>query len=153
MRTFAVAMAIVAFTFMNAIAADDHVMVLSDQLKWGAGPPSLPKGGQLAVISGDPSKEGLYVIRLKVPAGYKVPAHQHPQDENVTVISGQLKFGMGDKADESNTTALKTGAFVKASKGMTHFVFAPEETIIQIHGMGPQGISYVNAADDPRKGN
>jgi len=152
-RTFAVAMAVVALTSIGARAADDHVMVSPDQLKWGATPPSLPKGGQLAVVSGDPSKEGMYVIRLKVPAGYKVAAHQHPQDENLTVISGQVKFDMGEKADESNTTAFKTGAFVKASKGMTHFVFFPEETILQVHGMGPQGINYVNAADDPRKSN
>jgi len=150
-RTFAVAMAVVALTSIGATAADDHVMVSPDQLKWGAAPPYLPKGGQVAVVSGDPSKEG--IIRLKVPAGYKVAAHQHPQDENLTVISGQVKFGMGDKADESNTTAFKIGAFVKASKGMTHFVFFPEETILQVHGIGPQGITYVNAADDPRKNN
>ena len=152
-RTFAVAMAVVALTSIGATAADDHVMVSPDQLKWGAAPPYLPKGGQVAVVSGDPSKEGMYVIRLKVPAGYKVAAHQHPQDENLTVISGQVKFGMGDKADESNTTAFKTGAFMKGSKGMSHFVFFPEETILQVHGMGPQGITYVNAAEDPRKSN
>ena len=65
-RTFAVAMAVVALTSIGATAADDHVMVSPDQLKWGAAPPYLPKGGQVAVVSGDPSKEGMYVIRLKV---------------------------------------------------------------------------------------
>jgi quercetin dioxygenase-like cupin family protein len=135
------------------MAADDHVMVSPDQLKWGAAPPAFPKGAQLAVISGDPPKEGLYVIRLKLPAGYKVAAHHHPHDENLTVISGQVKFGMGDKADESKTTAVKTGGFVKAPKGMNHFVFFPEETTLQVHGMGPQSLNYVNAADDPRKSN
>src|SRR5262245_7135744 len=73
-------------------ASDEHVAVQADQLKWGAAPPAFPKGAQIAVVTGDPSKEGLYVLRLKVPAGYKVPAHVHPNDENVTVISGSFNI-------------------------------------------------------------
>jgi quercetin dioxygenase-like cupin family protein len=135
-------------------AADEHMAVVSpDGLKWGAAPPAFPKGAQLAVVSGDPSKEGLYVIRLKVPAGYKVPAHTHPNDENVTVISGTLNIGMGDKLDEKKGDAVKAGGFALAQKGMQHYAWFTEDTIIQIHGMGPQGIIYVNPADDPRKSN
>jgi quercetin dioxygenase-like cupin family protein len=133
-------------------AADEHMVVVSpDGLKWGAAPPAFPKGAQLAVVSGDPSKEGLYVIRLKLPAGYKVPAHTHPNDENVTVISGTFNIAMGDKFDDAKGPALKAGGFAIAPKGMAHYAWFPEETIIQIHGLGPSGITYVNPADDPRK--
>jgi anti-sigma factor ChrR (cupin superfamily) len=136
---------------MSALAADDHVVARPDSLKWSAGPPSLPRGAQIAIVSGDPSKEGLYVLRLKVPAGFKVPPHMHPQDENVTVISGTFNIAMGDKFDDSKGPQLKAGSFAKAPKGMAHFAWFPEETVIQIHGLGPAGITYINPADDPRK--
>jgi hypothetical protein len=136
-----------------AVAADDHVAVQPDQLTWGPAPPAFPKGAQITVVTGDPSKEGLYVLRLKVPAGYKVPAHVHPNDENVTVISGSFNIGMGDKLDEKKGTMIKSGGFAKAPKGMQHYAWFTEETVIQVHGMGPSGITYVNPADDPRKSN
>jgi anti-sigma factor ChrR (cupin superfamily) len=94
---------------VSAIAADDHITVSADQLEWGPAPPAFPKGAQISVLSGDPTKEGLYVIRLKVPAGYKVPPHTHPNDENITVISGTFNIGMGGTFDEKNGTALKAG--------------------------------------------
>src|SRR5436853_4881590 len=110
-------------------SADDHVVVSADQLKWVAAPPSFPKGAQIAVLSGDPSKEGLYVVRLKAPAGYKVPAHVHPNDENVTVISGSFNIGMGDKLDEKKGEMLKVGGYAKVTKGMQHYAFFTEESI------------------------
>jgi anti-sigma factor ChrR (cupin superfamily) len=91
------------------------------------------------------------VLRLKLPAGFKVPPHMHPNDENVTVISGTFNIAMGEKFDDSKGPALKTGSFAKAPKGMAHYAWFPEETIIQIHGLGPAGVTYVNPADDPRK--
>ena len=136
-----------------AIAAEDHVAVSADHLKWGPASPALPKGAQTAVLASDPSKDGLYVYRVKVPAGYKVPPHIHPNDENVTVISGTFNVGMGGTFDEKNGQALKAGGFMHMPKGMQHFAWYPEETIIQVHGMGPQTITYVNPADDPRKSN
>ncbi|HKA78630.1 MAG TPA: cupin domain-containing protein [Xanthobacteraceae bacterium] len=136
-----------------ALAQDHHVVAPADSLKWSAAPPALPKGAQIAVVSGDPSKEGLYVLRLKVPAGYKVPPHMHPQDENVTVISGTFNIAMGEKFDDSKGPNLKAGGFAKAPKGMAHFAWFPEDTVIQIHGLGPSGITYINPADDPRKQN
>jgi len=136
-----------------AIADDEHTAVSADQLKWGPAPPAFPKGAQFSVVAGDPTKEGLYVFRLKVPASYKVPPHFHPNDENVTVISGTFNIGTGSTFDEKNGKALKAGGFLHMPKGMQHFAWFPEETIIQVHGMGPQGITYVNPADDPRKSN
>jgi uncharacterized RmlC-like cupin family protein len=69
----------------------------------------------------------------------------------VTIISGTFHYGFGDKFDESKGQAVKAGGFVIAPKGVQHFAWASEETVIQLHGVGPGGITYVNPADDPRK--
>jgi quercetin dioxygenase-like cupin family protein len=143
--------ALAALLPMTIAVADDHVLARPDTLKWVAGPPFLQAGAQIAIVSGDPSKEGLYVLRLKLPAGFKVAPHMHPNDENVTVISGTFNIAMGDKFDDSKGPVLKAGSFAIAPKGMAHYAWFPEETIIQIHGLGPSGITYVNPADDPRK--
>src|ERR1700680_1782442 len=137
----------------GALADDMKMPVNASQLEWAPAPNFVPKGAQIAVLSGDPSKDGLYVVRLKVPAGYKVPAHTHPNDENITVISGTFKIGMGDKLDEKKGDVLKAGGFAHMAKGMQHFAWFTEDSIVQLHGMGPQSIIYVNPADDPRKGN
>ena len=121
-----------------------------DDLKWSAAA-AYAKGAQLAVIKGDPTKEGMYVVRLKVPAGFKIGAHTHPNDENVTVLSGSFNIGTGDKLDETKGTLIKPGGYSFVMKGMTHFAWFTEETVLQLHGMEPQGITYVNPADDPRK--
>jgi quercetin dioxygenase-like cupin family protein len=134
-----------------AVAADDHhATVQLDALKWTA-PAAYAAGAQFSVIKGDPTKEGMYVVRLKVPAGFKIPAHTHPNDENVTVLSGVFHIGTGDKFDEKKGETIKAGGYSYVAKGMTHYAFFPVETVIQLHGMGPQGITYVNPADDPRK--
>jgi len=139
---------------LSAIAADDHAVVAApDTLKWAPGPPGYPKGAEFTIITGNPGQEGPFVLRIKAPAGYKVPPHMHPADENVTVLSGSVNFGMGEKVDAAKETAVKPGGYFKASKGMAHYAAFPEPTIIQVHGVGPTGISYINPADDPRKSN
>ena len=90
-------------------------------------------------------------MRLQLPANYRIPAHWHPADEHVTVMSGTLTMGMGDKLDETKGTPLTAGSFALMPSKMNHFAFAKAATVIQLHGMGPWGITYVNAADDPRK--
>ena len=134
-----------------AALAQEAVVAQPDTLKWTAGPPFLLAGPQLAVILGDPSKEGPYVLRLKLPAGFKVAPHSHPNDENVTVISGTFYYGTGEKFDESKGQALKPGGFVESPKSVKHYGWATEETVIQLHGVGPSGFTYVNPEDDPRK--
>jgi quercetin dioxygenase-like cupin family protein len=129
----------------------DHVMVRPDDINWGPAPPSLPAGAKAAVLAGDPSKAGPYVIRVQLPDGYKVPPHWHPTDENVTVLKGTLMVGKGEKFNASASQALPTGSFMSMPKEMRHFAWAKGETIIQVHGIGPFEINYVNAADDPRK--
>lgn len=119
-------------------------------LKWMAGPPGLPSGSTFAVVSGDPSKTGTFVIRAKFPADYAVPPHWHPTNEKVTVLSGKLHYGMTDKVMTSAKT-LTAGHSVTMTAKMHHWVHAPAAATIQVSGKGPFEITYVNPKDDPRK--
>jgi quercetin dioxygenase-like cupin family protein len=122
----------------------------ANKIVWKDGPASLPKGAQIAVLEGDPSKEGPFVFRVKVPDGYRVPPHTHPKTERVTIISGTFKLGMGEKFDEKALQAMPAGTYGYWEAGMKHFVQVQGETVIQFHGMGPWSIQYVNPEDDPR---
>src|SRR5688572_15918816 len=138
----------------GSVAAQDHKgghAMRADQLKWAPAPPVLPKGAQFTVLSGDPNKAGPFTIRLKAPAGYKIPAHSHPTAEVVTVISGEFHFGMGDKLDEAKADKLGSGGFVDLPAKMNHYAFMSTETVVQIDSDGPFAITYANPADDPSK--
>lgn len=126
------------------------VMYQADKIVWQDGPGSLPPGAKLAVLEGDPAKDGPFTMRAVLPDGYRIPPHWHPKVEHVTVISGTFRLGMGEKFDESAMQDLPTGAFAHWPAGMRHFAAARGETVLQIHGVGPWGINYVNPADDPR---
>jgi quercetin dioxygenase-like cupin family protein len=119
-------------------------------LKWMAGPPGLPSGSTFAVVSGDPGKEGTFVIRAKFPAGYAVPAHRHPADERVAVLSGRLGYGMSDKLDKAKAKTLTAGHHVVMKADMNHWVYARGRTTIQVSGKGPFQITYADPKDDPR---
>jgi hypothetical protein len=132
-------------------AAHAASIATPDTVKWGDPPPVLTPGSQLAVLSGNPGGTGPYVVRLKLPDGYKIMPHFHPKVENVTVVSGELHVGMGDKLDEAGSKALPPGSFAAIPALMHHFAFAKGETVVQIHGMGPFVLTYVNPNDDPSK--
>ena len=132
-------------------ATAKHVMFAGNDLKWGPGPSGLPAGAEAAVLDGDPGKAGMFVIRAKLPDGYRVPPHWHPTDEHVTVMSGTLMVGMGAKWDDAGMQTLNGGGYAKMPRRTNHFVQAKGETILQISAMGPFAITYVNASDDPRK--
>jgi quercetin dioxygenase-like cupin family protein len=121
------------------------------QLKWGAAPPGLPSGAQMAVVSGDPGKKGMFVVELKMPVDYAVPAHWHPTDETVKVLSGKIGYGMSDKLVEAGAKQLTAGQSAVMKAKMHHWVFASGPATIQVSGMGPFAITYVNPKDDPRK--
>ena len=120
-------------------------------MKWGDGPPSLPPGGKIAVIAGDPSKPGPFVIRAQVPAGYKVAPHWHPGDENLTILSGAVALGMGETWDNSKMESVGTGGYAALPAEMRHYFLAKSASTFQVHGMGPFVVNYVNPADDPSK--
>ena len=127
-----------------------QAQVNSADLKWGAAPPGLPAGAQLAVLSGDPAKEGMFTIRLKFPANYAVAPHHHPADELVTVIEGQLSIGMGDTLDRAKAATLNQAGYVALPANMNHYAFTGSGATIQITSHGPFQIIYVNPADDAR---
>ena len=133
--------------------ADEKAAIIHSPstIRWVDGPPSLPPGAKVAILEGDPAKPGHFVMRAKLPDGYKIPPHAHPQAERVTVLSGSLRIGMGDKFDPKHSTELSVGAFAALPPGMKHFAWAEGETVIQVYGEGPWIITYVNPDDDPRK--
>lgn len=134
----------------GASAALEHKMFDAATIQWGDAPPGFPAGAKFAVLSGDPGKDGVYTVRLKAPAGYKIMPHTHPTAELVTVVSGSLHVGMGPKFDEDGGHQMAQGGFMDMPAGMQHFAWTTEESVIQVHGQGPFAINYVNAADDPR---
>jgi len=143
--------AMVGLTMAQNAGAPDHVIVRPGEIKWGAPPPVFEKDASFTVISGDPGKAGLYVIRLKMPAGYKVKPHWHPTDEHVTVLSGTFAVGMGEKWDQGAMKDLPVGGYVLLPAEMRHYAMAKTASTIQVHGMGPFVLTYVNPADDPSK--
>jgi anti-sigma factor ChrR (cupin superfamily) len=103
------------------------------------------------VLAGDPSKAGPFTLRVKVPADYKIPPHTHPAIEHVTVLEGSLQMGLGEKWDEAVMKSLPVGGFAVMDIGTKHFAGSKEGCTIQLHGIGPWDIHYLNPDDDPRK--
>ncbi|HWM25347.1 MAG TPA: cupin domain-containing protein [Chthoniobacterales bacterium] len=120
-------------------------MLTAAEMQWGEGPPSLPAGAQMVVLDGDPRQNGSFTIRLKMPAGYKIPPHTHPAAERVTVISGAVHLGIGEKFDESAGRELKAGDFAVIPAGVPHFAWSPREAVLQIHSEGPFQRTFVES--------
>ena len=142
---FALATATVSFADPG-----QHVMVKPDELKW-VDVASLPPGAKLAVIEGPLNEPSPFVFRLKLPANYRIPAHWHPAIEHVTVISGTLYMGTGDVLDPPQAMGLPPGSAAIMQPTTHHYALTRDEVIVQVHGVGPWGITYVNPGDDPRK--
>jgi ketosteroid isomerase-like protein len=134
---------------MPAAAPGKPVLLPASGVTWGAAPPVLPAGAKMAVVSGDPGKPELYAIRLQLPAGYRIAPHWHPTDEHVTVLAGTFGLGMGDTF--GNVKDLPAGSYALLPADMRHFAMAVTATTVQVDGMGPFVLNYVNAADDPSK--
>ena len=165
-----VAVALLAFAFLQATvspAAPDEAVhavqagaasagsthgtiTLPDRIEWKDSP-ALPPGAKVAVLEGDPTKEGFFAMRVRLPDGFKIPPHSHPCYERVTVLSGTFNLGRGEKFDPSATQALPAGSYWSMEPGMRHFAWARGETVVQVATMGPWGVTYVNPADDPRR--
>jgi len=128
----------------------DHMHAGNPAVSWGPAPPFFPRGARFAVLQGDPSQNGVYTVRLEMPAGYVLKPHYHPTDEHVTVISGTFTVGMGDSVDTRHMQMLRAGGFITAPAQAHHYARTVGRTVVQVHGMGPFSITYVNAADDPR---
>jgi quercetin dioxygenase-like cupin family protein len=125
------------------------VTISAADVKWGPVPTALPAGAQIAVLHGDPFKKNLFALRLKMPDGYRIPAHWHTLDEELTVLSGTFMLAMGDK--ETDAHALDAGSYHFLPGKMHHSATAKGDVVLELHGMGPFDIHYINPADDPSK--
>ena len=139
-----------SFAYAADVPVTSHVMESAGTAKWGPAPPMLPPGAQIAVLAGDPTKAVAYTVRLRFPAGYDIPAHSHPTDENVVVVSGELFMGMGNRLDKKVGHGLGVGGFALMPANANHFAYTKVETTIVLYGQGPVEFKYVNPADDPR---
>jgi hypothetical protein len=137
-------------------AAYDHAREKNaftpDTISWGPAPAVVRAGAQFAVLEGDPTAStGDFTIRLKMPDGYRISPHWHPKRENVTIISGTFKVGMGDEFDANKMAAFTAGSFAFLDPEMHHYAMAYGETIVQVHGQSPLQFNYVNPEDDPSR--
>ena len=154
MRTMIAVLAAALFAVPMASQAQSlsqHRIVMPGEVAWGPAPPSLPPGAQAATLYGDPTKPGVFALRLKLPKGYHIPPHTHPMPEIVTVISGTFRIGMGPNPDHDKARALPSGGFFGFDPGMTHYAYTDEATVVQLNSIGPWVVNYVNPQDDPRR--
>ena len=142
--------ALIAPSVAHAQPIEHHKMVQPADLKWDD-VPSLPPGAKIAVIEGPMNQAAPFTVRLSFPANYRIPAHMHPAAERVTVLSGEFFMGVGDRLDPETSTGLKAGGVMIMAAGTRHFAWTREATVVQLHGTGPWGITYVDPKDDPRK--
>ena len=132
-------------------SSEKHIFT-PDTIPYGPAPAFVPPGAQLAVLEGNPgSSSGDYTVRLKMPDGYRIAPHWHPQRENVTVISGTFKVGMGDRFDESKMGTFPAGSFAYLDPEMHHYAMASGQVVVQVHGTAPLQFNYVNTNDDPSR--
>jgi quercetin dioxygenase-like cupin family protein len=133
-----------------SLGAASAEMRRGDQLDWRPAPPDLPRGAQVSVLMGDPAAPGPFVVRLRAPAGYQVAAHKHPDVETITVLSGALRFGEGQRLDPQREQYLHAGDFTSAPAGMGHWLVVNEDAVLQVTGMGPWKIDYLDPRDNPQ---
>ena len=140
------------FTMTAQPTSHERHVFTPDTIPWGAPPPFIAPGAQLAVLEGNPAaSSGDYTVRLKMPDGYRIAPHWHPLRENVTVISGTFKVGMGDSFDTDKMATFPAGSFAFLDPDMHHYAMASGEVVVQIHGMSPVQFNYINPQDDPSK--
>jgi hypothetical protein len=161
MKIVMAGLAVVLFAVAPAARADDAkkkggvmkpeaLFINAADIQWGDAPPVLPKDAQIAVLYGNPFKKGAYALRLKMPDGYKIPPHWHTLDEQLTILSGTFTLHMGDSMDAPAHT-LEAGGYHFLPAKMHHAAEVKGETILQLNGVGPFDIHYLNPADDPSK--
>lgn len=159
-RTLLIAVAVIAtlglagslLTLAAHPGSHDKNAFTPQTIPWGPPPPFVAPGAQLAVIEGNPgAPSGDYTVRLKMPDGYKIAPHWHPLRENVTVISGNFKVGMGDVFEADKMATFPAGSFAYLDPDMHHYAMASGEVIVQVHGAAPLQFNYINPQDDPSK--
>jgi hypothetical protein len=152
MKKFLLAVLVIGTVVLFAQSGKPQNAFTPAQIKWGPPPPFVAAGAQLAVLEGNPMADsGDFTIRLKMPDGYKIAPPWHPKRENVPVISGTFKVGMGDKFEAAKMMSFPAGSFAYLDPDMHHYAMAVGPTVVQVHGMSPLQFNYVNPGDDPSK--
>lgn len=128
-----------------------HLLYRTADVEWQDAPASLEAGASVAVLEGDPSKPGIFTMRIRMPDGFRIAPHWHPSPERVTVISGTFRLGSGDVVNAGATTPMEAGSYTSMPPGMRHYAIAEGETVVQLTSVGPWEITYVNPGDDPRR--
>ena len=124
--------------------------ILPEEIDWKPFP-AFPPQVRLAVLVGDPTQAGPYVIRVKVPSGVKLLPHRHPEDRIYTVMSGVFYIGLGDRFDGDKVKAYPPGSVIVLPGDTSHFHWAKSgEYVTQVSAIGPLGLDYLSAEDDPR---
>ena len=132
-------------------AAEGRISIIPSDVKW-TDAPSIGSGAKLAVLEGDLKLAEPFTMRLKLPADFKIAAHTHPAHERVTVLSGTFYLGIGKKFEPAKATAYPAGSLAVIPSGTHMFAFTTDqETVVQLNGIGPWGIDYLNPGEDPRK--
>ena len=127
------------------------ISVKASEIKW-ADAPSVGPGAKIAVIEGKLKAAAPFTMRLMLPPNLKVGVHTHPAVERVTVLSGTFYFAIGDKYEPAKAAAYQRGDGFMVPIGMPMFGYTKNEaSIIQIHGVGPWGLHYLDPADAPKK--
>ncbi len=145
-------LSILVYSLFPLAFADDHIMKQPNELEWKDGPASLPSGAKVSLVEGDPAQPGPFTLRLQLPPNYKIPPHWHPAIEHITVLDGEFAMGAGEKFDKAKATILPQGGIAVMPIKFKHYAFTLDQlTIVQLHGIGPWDIIYVNPSDDPRK--
>lgn len=161
MKTALIACTISLVAFVNLTVGEEYLyppgvtkslLVTPARVSWVNGPGWLPRGIQMAILEGDPSTTDIYTLRLKLPNDYRIPPHWHDHDERITVISGKLFLGLGDKFDPNTGIEFPPGSYIELPYQTRHSIWTQsDDAIIQLHGIGPWGINYIEPKDDPRK--
>lgn len=129
---------------------ENHLIYPFDEIQWQDGPASLEPGAQFAVLEGDPDELGIFTMQIKMPDGFHISPHWHPNVERLTVLEGQFHLGSGEEMDKEATQALGPGSYTSMPPGMRHYAIVEGETVVQLSTVGPWAINYLNPEDDPR---
>jgi quercetin dioxygenase-like cupin family protein len=129
---------------------DRHLTYRAADVEWRDGPGSFEPGSEFAILEGNPAEAGVFTMRIRMPDGFRIAPHWHPNVERVTVVSGTFHLGSGETLDAGATTPLGPGSYTSMPPGMRHYAIAEGETVIQLTSVGPWIINYVNPDDDPR---
>jgi quercetin dioxygenase-like cupin family protein len=150
MKPIALLLSVALLAVLPAAGRETHAMLSPQQMQW-VDLAALPPGARGAVIQGPLDQPGPFTVRVRFPANYRIPPHWHPAIEHVTVLSGTFHMGMGEKFDRAATTPLGVGSVAIMPAKSPHYAWTAEATELQLHGVGPWDIVYVDPADDPRR--